>query len=174
MSPSRNSIFIFISNFHSHPGLQCRGRKKGPVRQNVGWEGLFAINRQTKDRSENFRWKERCSLPPDIKMHVLPLCTSAVHRDLRSSAESDTIFCHSCRETAVIQNPHRERHLINGNERSYAITLRKPSPISDSFGCHLHPKPCISQYFPTVTFNYVMKYLLDKKIIWLSTEERSW
>ena len=165
MSPSQNSIFIFISNFHSHPGLQCRGRKKGPVRRNVRWEGLFAINRQTKNCSENCRWNERCSLLPDIKMYVLPLCTGMVHGDLRPSVEADTFFCHSCRETAVMQNPHREWHLINGNERSYEIILGKPSPIGDSFGCHLHPKPCISPYFPTVIFNYVMKYLLDKKII---------
>lgn len=150
-------------------------KKKGPGETECQVGRIVCDQQANKEPQWKLRVERKMLITPRHKnVCSSSLCTGMVHGDLRPSAEADTVFCHSCRETAVIQNPHREWHLINGNERSYEIVLGKPSPIGDSFGCHLHPKPCISQYFPTVIFNYVMKYLLDKKIIWLSTEERSW
>lgn len=83
------------------------------------WKELFGINRQTKNGGENCVWKERCSLPPDTKMYVFPVCAAMGSTGTwRPSVEFDTVFCHSCREMAVIWQPHREWHLIDGNEKS--------------------------------------------------------
>lgn len=49
MSPSRDSIFMFISNFHSHPEGQGGSRIKSPVRgQGCQGEELSGVNRQMK------------------------------------------------------------------------------------------------------------------------------
>lgn len=149
MSPSQNSIFMFISHFHSHPGLQGRGRIKGPVRQNVMWEELFGINRQTKNCSENCRGKKKdAHYPPDTKMYVFPVCAPAWSSGTcRPSAESDTVFLLSCREKAVIWKLHRKWHLIDGNEKILWNNTQRATPWVMALGVICIPNTGLAGIF---------------------------
>lgn len=91
------------------------------------------------------------------------VCVGTVHRDMRPSVACDAAFCHGCRKMAVIWKPHREWHLIDGNEKSYEITTGKPSPSVVALGVICIPNRTVISIFPTLIFNHVMKYLLDEK-----------
>lgn len=112
------------------------------------------------------------------KMYVFPVCAPMWSIGTwRPLVECDTVFCHSWREMAVIWEPHRERHLIDGNEKSYERTIGKPSPIRYAIEHHLHAKPCISllqQLFLTMSWNI---YLTKKKsfdYLWNKVLDKSW
>lgn len=112
---------------------------------------------------------------PRHKNRCLSVCAAAWSTGTwRPSVESDTVFCHSCREMAVIWKPHRQWHLIDGNENSYEITTGNPSSIDYSFECHLHSKPYINQNFPTVIFNYCHVIFTWQKSHLICLEQRSW
>lgn len=139
---------MFISNFHSHPGGQGGGRIKSPVRgQGCQGEELSGVNRRTKTAGK-IAGREEGARYLLTQTYVFPVCTPARSAGTRGpSVDSDIVFCHSCRETARIRKPRRELSLIDGNEKSYEVTTRKPSPISYGFESNLIPNPTLGSIF---------------------------
>jgi hypothetical protein len=104
-----------------------------------------------KGLQRKLKVEKTCSLLVTLKgMSVLSVQKST--GTWRLSAECDTVFCHSARQTTTTQKLHREWRLTDGNKKSYEITSVKPSPIRHGFECNLHFNPCINQYFSIVFF----------------------